>query len=111
MIATAQVSSAALYPFLAGDVRVALPTAEFFIHPISATLSGKYTAAQLRTEISDLEGDAERTRRIVTERTSITAARWNKMSAIDTTLAIPEALKCGILHGTAGYTKKTIKKP
>ena len=105
MVASSSVSSAGLYPFLAGDIRAALPGATFLLHSMTQTLDGTFTHSELREQLLIFESDRERCRKLVTGRTALKAARWDKLTTEGAVLNVSEALKVKIIHGVASFNR------
>ena len=89
------VASAAIYPYLAGDVRQASPVAAFYFHEI---MTSAYGYAE------DLEKAAEEIRKLTdigvqafVERTGMTAEAVKALMADETWLSPAEALERGIV--------------
>ena len=106
MIASGAVNSAGLYPFLAGDLRFAFPSAGFLFHPGSLDLSGTHSVSDLSESIHSMESEDERCASLVTSRTSMTAADLATVTRERRTLTIQQAISFGIIHGLADYPEK-----
>lgn len=106
MFASGPVNSAGIYPFLAGDLRVAYQTARFHFHPCSIDLNGNFTATDLDERYRDLEVNRGRCSAIVTTRTSLDAATHDRLCCERRILSIEDAIRFGIIHGTVYYPQK-----
>lgn len=89
------VASAALYPFLAGDERIASSLSAYYFHQVLVTASGY--ADDLRAAADDAEKMTEIGINAFVERTGMTADEVRTLMESETWLAPQEALEKGIV--------------
>lgn len=88
------VSSAALYPFLAGDERIASNLSAYYFHQVMVAAEGY--AADLRAAANEAEMMTEIGINAFVERTGMTADEVRQLMAAETWLTPAQALDCGL---------------
>ena len=98
--------SAAVLPYLAGDIRNAAPTARFMLHAAAARLPGvsRWTAQAHATAAAAIADADAAMRAIVLERTGMPRAVLEGELAHDHDLALQKAISVGIVHHCPGMT-------
>lgn len=88
------VASAALYPFLAGEQRIASAVSAFYLHEVSMSAHGY--ASELREAADDAEKLTDIGIQAFVERTGMKEAKVKQLMAEETWLTPGEALEMGI---------------
>lgn len=104
-IGTGIIASMAFVIFLAGDRRLATPTARFMNHQAKMSLQGKVTDIEI--EQAEVKAIEEICVQIISDRTKQTTKRIKKETKIgDKYIDVSEALKTGVIHDTVNYSDK-----
>lgn len=88
------VASAALYPFLAGDERIASSLSAYYFHQVMVTASGY--ADDLRAAADDAEKMTEIGINAFAERTGMDADQVRQLMEAETWMTPAQALDCGL---------------
>lgn len=93
------VASAALYPFLAGDLRIASTLSAYYFHPVSIAAAGY--AKDLRAAADEADLMTGIGINAFVERTGLTAEEVQAMMEAETWLTPAQALDCGLATSIA----------
>lgn len=92
------VASAAIYPFMAGEKRIASDLSAFFLHQMASRVEGN--AKDLREEADALEKIGAIAQLTIAERSGMTADEVYQMMDKNTWLTPEEAVQCGLATET-----------
>lgn len=99
-------ASAAVLPYLAGDIRNAQPGARFMLHRAAIALqgSGRWTADRYQLHADAIRDADSAARSIILDRTGMHAAVLDAEMATEADMPIQKAVSNGIVHHVPGLT-------
>ena len=91
------VNSAAIIIFAAGDERISLPCSSFYVHSVTKTLNGDFTAADLLREVKEMSANTDKIAKILADVSNKNKSYWKRLMRKGCLLNAQKAKELGLV--------------
>lgn len=98
MINISCVNSAAVVVFAAGDKRIALPSASFYVHSVTKHLNGDFDIRDLSREIREMSANTEKIASILSLSSNKNKSYWKRLMGKGYLLTPQKAKELGLVN-------------
>lgn len=92
------VNSAAIIIFAAGEERICLPCSSFYVHSITKTLNGDFTADDLLREVKEMFANTDKVATILAQTSNKNKSYWKRLMQKGCLLTAQKAKELGLVN-------------
>ena len=97
------VNSAAIIIFAAGAERISLPCSSFYVHSVTKSLNGNFTAADLLREAKEMNANTDRIATILESASNKNKSYWKRLMRKGCLLTPQKAKELGLVNDVSEY--------
>ncbi len=96
-INSSYVNSAGVIIFLAGDKRICMEGASFYVHSVTKKISGEYNSDMLEREIQEIKANTYKITSLLESHTMSSKSSWSKLMKKGTIILPKRAMRMGLI--------------